>query len=546
MITDARILDQNQIIETDLLIIGAGPAGITIAQNLAGSAIRITLLESGGEGYDYDAQDLNRGAITGIPAVPLDASRLRLFGGTSNHWAGWCRPLEREDFETRQDWPESGWPISLDDLKPYYNAATKICQLPSESFDDLKFWQSQLGGSQLKKLNLDASRLLTSIFQISPPTRFGEVYRQDLQQAKNINVLLNATVLELLNSADSAINSSIKKVSGVRVSTLDGKQFTVKAKVIVSAVGGIETSRLLLLSNKLHPKGAGNENDLVGRYFMDHPWLQAISYLRFNKPGTNWPLYFDKTKVSNTRIFGTLTPAPELKRSAQIGGFRLWLQPSTVSTVGIDSARTILNQLKQGQLADHLGDHIANLYADADILADVAYKTLFQVSRSPFGNNPKPKSNLPYLGTFIDLNIEQRPNPNSRLMLDSSVDALGQQKIKLDWQLSETDWRTATTALNIVAQEFGRIDAGRVHVPLEGIKPNWPPLITSSNHHMGGARMASDPKWGVVNVDCRVHSIDNLYIAGSAVFPTSGYANPTLTIVALSLKLADHLRGVLS
>jgi len=543
MITNASNLDLSLPLETDLLIIGAGAAGITIAKKFANTSTRVIVLESGSESYNYDAQDLNRGAITGTPAEPLDASRLRLLGGTSNHWAGWCRPFEKEDFETREDWPESGWPISRHDLNEYYDTATEICQLSRKSFDDIEFWNSQPGGSQLKKLDLKEGRLLTSIFQISPPTRFGEIYRKDLEQAPNIQVILNATALELLRSNESPESNSIKKISGVRASTLDTQQFSVKAHTTVMAVGGVETSRLLLLSNKVHPQGAGNENDLVGRYFMDHPWLRSISYLRFQTPGTNWPLYFDKTKVANTRIFGTLTPAPELKKSHHIGGFRLWLQPSTVSTAGVDSVRTILNNLKKGELVDDLSNHIANIYADADTLADVAYKSLFQTRQSPFGLDTK--RGAPYLGASIDLNIEQRPNPDSRLTLDTSLDALGQRSIKLDWRLTETDWHTATTALHTAAQEFGRINAGRVHIPLEGSTPNWPSLITSSNHHMGGARMASDPKKGVVNADCRVHSTENLYVAGSAVFPTSGYANPTLTIVALALKLADHLHEIL-
>ncbi len=544
MITNAKTLTLGETIEVDLLIIGAGPAGITIAKQFAGTSVRVIVLESGGESYDYAAQDLNRGVITGIHAEPLDASRLRLLGGTSNHWAGWCRPFEKEDFEAREDWPESGWPISKADLNPYYDGATELCQLPRKSFDDLDYWKSQSGGKLLDKLNLNDKRLLTSIFQISPPTRFGETYRQDLEQAKNIRVILNATVLELLQSNDSSAQSSIKKLSGARASTLEGKQFIVNAHSIVMAVGGVETSRLLLLSNKIHPDGAGNENDLVGRYFMDHPWLRSIGYLRFSKPNTYWPLYFDQTKVSNTRIFGTLTPSPELKSAKHIGGFRLWLQPSKTSSLGIDSARSIIQGLQHGQLTDDLGEHIANMYSDADTIADAAYKTLFQVRKSPFAHKPIPSD--PYLGAFIDLNTEQQPNPDSRLTLDTTLDSFGQRSIKLDWRLTDTDWKTATTALNVAAQEFGRINAGRVHNPLEGDKPNWPHLITSSYHHMGGARMANNPKRGVVDADCRVHSIDNLYIAGSAVFPTSGYANPTLTIVALSLKLAAHLRGVLA
>ena len=544
MITDAKTLDSNQILETDLLIIGSGPAGITIARKFAGTSIRVIIMESGGESRNSAVQDLYRGTITGIPAVPLDESRLRLFGGTSNAWAGWCRPLEREDFETRVDWPESGWPISLDDLSTYYDKATELCQLGSKTFDDLDYWKSQAGGSHLNKLNFNDTRLLTAIFQISPPTRFAKTYRQDLEKAPNINVLLNATALELLKADDSSIDLSMKKISGVQAGTLDGKKFSIKARTTVMAMGGVETSRLLLLSDKLHPQGAGNEKDLVGRYFMDHPWMRAISYLKFQKSGINWPLYFERTKVKNSVIFATLTPSEELKQMNQIGGFRLWLQPSRVSTAGVESARIIIKKLKQGELTDNLGEHIANLYTDIDQVADATYKTLFEVSKSPFGREMKAED--PYLGAFIDLNIEQRPNPDSRLTLDTSLDALGQRRIKLDWRLDETDWRTATTALNTAAQEFGRMGIGRVHTPLQGSKANWPPLITSSNHHLGGARMASDPKWGVVNADCRVHSIENLYVAGSAVFPTGGYANPTLTIVALSLKLADHLRGVLS
>lgn len=544
MITDAKNLGQNQTIETDLLIVGSGPAGITIARKFIGTSIRVTVLESGGETYDADVQSLYRGTITGTPAAPLEIARLRYFGGASNHWAGWCRPFEREDFEVKKGWPESGWPISYDDLSPYYDAATEVCQLGSTIFDNIEHWQSQPGGSHLSKLNLDEQRLLTSIFQVGPPTRFAQAYRQDLENAPNINVILNATALEVLKSDESSIHDPIKAITGVRASTMDKKQFTINARATVIAVGGVETSRLLLLSESVFPQGAGNENDMVGRYFMDHPWISSAAYLRFQNTDTNWPLYFDQTKVAQSKIFGTLSPAPELKNTYQIGGFRLWLHPSTVSTAGVDSARTIINELKQGELADNLGDHIANLFADSGQLANVAYKSIFNVKESPFGSDAN--ANAPVIGANIDLNFEQHPNPDSRLTLDTAVDALGQRRIKLDWRLDETDWQTAITALQTVAQEFGRSNIGRVRVKLDGDKPDWPSLMSGSFHHMGGARMSSDPSKGVVNANCRVHSTDNLYIAGSAVFPTCGFANPTLTIVALSLKLADHLHGVLS
>ncbi|WP_412971985.1 GMC oxidoreductase [Glaciecola sp. MF2-115] len=544
MITDAKSLIGNEDIETDLLIIGSGPAGITIARKFIGSSIRVTVLESGGETYNADTQSLYRGTITGTPSAPLDISRLRYFGGTSNHWAGWCRPFEREDFEQRKGWPESGWPITLDDLSPYYDAATKVCQLGSNVFDNIAYWKSQAGGEQLSALDVNENRLFTSIFQVSPPTRFAQVYRKDLQNAANINLILNATALEVLKSDDSSIHDKVKKITGVRASTLDKRQFRINAKATVIAVGGVETSRLLLLSDKVFPQGAGNENDMVGRYFMDHPWITSAAYVRFQNADTKLPLYFDQTKVAKSKIFGTLSPSPKLKEAHQIGGFRLWLRPSTVSTAGIDSARTIIDKLKEGELADNLGDHISNLFADSGQLADVAYKSIFNEKESPFGSEQD--ADAPVIGASIDLNFEQHPNPDSRLTLDTTVDALGQRRIKLDWRLDDTDWHTATKALQTVAQELGRSNIGRVRVKLIGDKAEWPSLMSGSFHHMGGARMSSDPKKGVVDADCRVHSVENLYVAGSAVFPTCGFANPTLTIVALSLKLADHLHGALS
>ena len=147
---------------------------------------------------------------------------------------------------------------------------------------------------------------------------------------------------------------------------------------------------------------------------------------------------------------------------------------------------------------------------------------------------------------WADLNFEQRPNRDSRVLLGSARDALGQRKAQVDWRLTETDWRTARVALQTLAQESGRTNLGRVRTSFEDEFPNWPGIMTSSFHHMGGARMSATPDTGVVNADCRLHSVDNLYVAGSAVFPTSGYANPTLTIVALSLRLADHIAGELS
>ena len=543
MIDSAANIADKARLEADLVIIGAGAAGITIAKRLAGTPHRVILLEGGGQEFDETSQEFYKGAIAGQRLSPLDKTRLRYFGGTTNHWAGWCRPLEAADFKPRSDWPESGWPISGSELDPYYKEAATLCQLGQGSFDDLLFWQRQPGGQGLVPLPLDATRLQTAIFKTSPPTRFGKVYAPAIKSAQNINVMLDATALELLPAPASRPEQARKSIAAARVSTKGNKTFTVTAPYFVVATGGIETARLLLLSDKVHPTGTGNENDLVGRYFMDHPWMTEGGYVRFANDGVKEPLYFDQTSLAGSRVFGTITATPDLLQREHIGGFRIVLLPSRVSNAGADSVRTLVNDMRHGTIPPDFGEHLSNIMSDFDVLADSAYKTVTG-SKKGWLNDDKTG---PYKGAFIDLNFEQRPNRDSRVLLDSARDSNGQRRVRLDWRLSETDRRTATRALDIVAHEFGRIGLGRARIRLDLTKgAPWPRELMGSDHHSGTARMAESATTGVVDSDCRVHSTTNLYVVGGAIFPTIGYANPTMTIVALASRLAAHLERMLA
>jgi choline dehydrogenase-like flavoprotein len=356
-------------------------------------------------------------------------------------------------------------------------------------------------------------------------------------------VILNATALELVPADPANPGQARKPIGGVRVTTQGSKTFTVSARAFVLAAGGIETARLLLLSNKVYPAGAGNEADLVGRYFSDHLWIKEAAYVRFAKDGLQAPLYFDETALAGARIFAAITSRPELLKSEGIGAFRLVLAPSRMSNEGNDSLRTVASQLGHGKVPDHLGDHISNVIADFDVIADSAYKTITGAKYGWIKEN----GSGPYKGAFVDLNFEQRPNRESRVLLDETLDANGQRRVRLDWRFTETDRHTATRALDIAAHEFGRIGLGRTRVRLDLANgAPWPRELISSDHHSGTARMSDSPASGVVDQHCRVHSTENLYVAGSAVFPTTGYANPTLTIVALALKLSDHLAQTLT
>ncbi|MEX0601203.1 MAG: hypothetical protein WD205_11200, partial [Rhodothermales bacterium] len=281
MHTDARTLEDGNVIEADLCIVGAGAAGISMAMEFIGTPFEVVLLEAGGFQMDLDTQRLYAGKSIGEPyQVPLDVARLHFFGGTTGHWAGWCTTLDPIDFRKR-DWvPHSGWPIERADLEPSYRRAHRYPELGDYAYDVADYetagqagqggldgqngQDGQDGDLALRRLPLDEARFWTKMWKISPPTRFGDRYRDDIVGAENVHLFTNAVATELL------ANEPVTAVDALRVQTLTGLEHRVRARHYVLACNAIQNARLLLASNRQAPNGLGNDNDLVGRYFMDH------------------------------------------------------------------------------------------------------------------------------------------------------------------------------------------------------------------------------------------------------------------------------------
>jgi choline dehydrogenase-like flavoprotein len=529
MFRDARRLSAGTGLETDLCIVGAGAAGITLAWSLRGAGFRVLLLESGGLELEEATQELYKGENRGVPDFDLDVLRLRFFGGTTNHWQGWCRPFEPEDFKPADPSDLRTWPLSRADLEPYYRGAQTLCELGPYNYDDLSPW---LKASGMAALGLDTRRLKTALFQVSPPTRFGTTYRGVLEQANNITVYLYSNVLEVRT------DKTAKRVVGVRARSLEGPTFEVSSRIVVLATGGLENARLLLLSNQVQEVGLGNGHDVVGRYFMDHPWLTGAAFAAFTRPLPDLRLYFDETAVLGTTVFGALTTGDY---EPGIGGFRVLLRPMHRVVEGVNSLRAI-GEAAEGFHAPPEGFwyHLSRVLTDYDAVIDATYKNIFNTRTGPF-NVPDTNSG-PIVGASMDVNVEQFPNPASRVTLSDERDALGQRRLVLDWRPSVPEKQTIRRALELVADEFGRLGLGRVHISSMPDGDRWPATLWGSRHLMGTTRMSDNPRTGVVDATCRVHGVDNLYVAGSSVFPSSGYANPTLTIVALALRLGDELR----
>jgi choline dehydrogenase-like flavoprotein len=524
MFTDARSLDEDSTIESDVCIIGAGAAGITIARELIDRRLSICLLESGGFDYHPETQALHEGRSTGRRYNPLHTSRLRYFGGTTNHWTGLCSPLDPIDFAHRPWIPHSGWPIARSELDPFYERAQRVCELGPYRYDDVAFWEAD----DKVRLPLSADKVVTKIFQYSTPTRFGQVYREELSKAQNVRVLLYANALDLETDENAS------HVRRVRAGCLNGRRFWVQARYYVLACGGIENPRLLLLSTGTAPRGLGNDHDLVGRFFMDHPHVPSAKLLL--STAARAPALYRAFERAGSTAVGYLRLADGLQRERRLLNYSAALTPLPAG--GYASMRRLYYRFRAGDAASaSLMQDIENVIADFE---DV----VLQLNNSLLGRTgSRRRAEEPTRLFWLDTRVEPAPNPSSRLTLGLTKDALGLRRVQLEWRLSSIDKHTIREATGIIGRESGRTGIGRLQL-LDWLSDDddaWSPDMYGGNHHAGTTRMGETPEEGVVDSDCKVYGTNNLYIAGSSVFPTVGCANPTLTIVALALRLADHV-----
>ena len=532
-------------LDTDICVVGGGPAGIGLALRLARTtALNVVLLESGGTKTEPEPQELNVGDNIGLDYYDLTLTRHRVLGGSSHKWAGWCRPMDRIDFDGRPWVPNSGWPISYDEILPYYSDAARLCQLETEQ------WQPA-DGIDLPPVYLDpfvGDDVEIALWEGSPPTKFGNVYREQLETSRQITTITNATAVEVLSDDAGA------KATGVRVATLGGNEFNVASRAVVLAAGALETSRLLLASRRANPAGLANENDVVGRYFMEHPHLVTGRLELFQQTRTNRPSLdaIDRgfggvrARLALQRPAGALkvayTVSREKQESEQLLNFSTHLR--TVSPVSreesdayqafklavgnLRSPSQMYRQIRTKSLPEDSKRLTMRLIKGTPEIMQVIYHEALR----------RPKQLALYSQS------EQSPNRDSRMTLDADkVDALGMPRINLDWRLSRIDKESIIKAQEIIGNQLDSAGLGRL-VPepaFDNDSSDWGPGLRGGHHHLGTARMATDPKLGVVDPNGRAHTVADLYVADSSVFPISGYANPLLTTVAWALRVADKL-----
>jgi len=490
---DARTVPAGTTIDTDLAIIGGGPAGISLALALAPSPVRMVLLESGTTKFDGKTQDLYGGTSTGYPYLKLEGSRLRYLGGSTNHWGGWCRPLDEIDFEARDWLPHSGWPFPRREIEPYYKRAQSLVEAGAFVYDRGADWLKHQG----MPLALGDGGLYTSWFQFSKmrgsvlPTHFGRRYAEDLKRVPHLATYFHANVTGLRLAADAS------SLDHLDVATLGGNKFTVKPKMAVLATGAMENARLLLASNDVMTAGAGNGNDLVGRFFSDHPIPRdCATMVVFD--GRLAPFYPNNTTVKGTILRATFSPTEAYQRERNVLG----------------SLTTVENEVK----LDELGQAAVTTAANA-LGVDATNAKAFS----------------------LGCGMELAPDPSRRLTLGSERDALGMPRLKLTMHVAESHFAHYRATMKELGRQLLAARIGMIRLNQRS-HADWLSVMDWGNHHMGTVRMHADPRHGVVDADSKVHGIANLFVAGSAVFPTYGASNPTLNLVALTLRLAAHLR----
>lgn len=520
MFIDAPQLQDDAQLDCDICIIGAGPAGIVLADGLAKTGLQICLTEAGGLSPQSEHPIRSLAEQVGHPVIVHP--RTKYFGGMSNAWGGMrdlylrLLPFDPIDFEVRPWVQNSGWPISYQGLRPFYQGACSVMnEIPNEGFD------VQRHGDQFLAA-FDDDILRSNISSLTRPVRFGERYRKSLDQAGNVRVLLNSYATEIEES------ESERSVSFIHASARNGRKHRFSAGTFVLACGGLETARLLLASKRKHGCGVGNQNDLVGRYYMQHPKGSHghVTLRRQNNPKG----YMQGFRVNDHLMQACISFSEHQQRREGLLNHRVDLAPILQLTES--RAARLYSQLRacwrEGHRSQALRRGALAAAIDMPKMAALTCKSILL--------------SLPHGSRHYRLinHLEQMPDPDSRVELSGGTDRFGVPELRTNWRINADEKRSLCRLHELINSNLRRYDSGSFHSRLDPEMDDWP-ISSSSSHDLGTARMHNDPRSGVTNADGRVHDVGNLYIVGGALFPTGGNANPTLTIIALALRMASRL-----
>jgi choline dehydrogenase-like flavoprotein len=499
----------------DVCVVGSGPAGMTVARRLAARGFTVALMEGGGLEIDGRSQDLYAGENLGLDYFTLDTTRLRYFGGSSNHWGGMSRALDEHDFEPKPRNAWSGWPITKRALDPYRSETDAILDLkPAAASPDLPLEDPLY---RFRRISVRVS---------SPATRFAGKYRDEIERSDELQLVVNANLVDIrltedLGNVDTMVFRSYAPGDpGLRL----------RARRYVLCLGGIENPRALLNANGQLSNGIGNGHDLVGRFFSEHPHYVVADVL------------FERPELRPTRRWDFYSPTRAFLAEHQCLNFNIRLTPDVIRT---DPVSPVKEVIRGAACAVPFSERLAERVLGRSLSCEKGgFATAFGGDDTGDGTGGEDTGTL-------QITSEQALNPESRVRLADDRDALGLRRIALDWQVTDLDYETMRIAAVGAGEVLAEQGLARVRLRdwLLADAPRLPGFESDEvggHHHMCTTRMSRDPRRGVVDGNCRVHGIGNLHLGGSSTFATGGWANPTYTIVQLALRLGDHLADELT
>lgn len=519
MLYDLETSAVGEDLSCDVCIVGAGAVGLATAVRLARKGMNVVVLEAGGVGLEQQSQALYRGDSVGHKFENIDVGRYRVLGGSTMFWGGQVLPFDPFVFDGR-DWIEhSAWPLSRSDLDPYYDEAHELIGLGDAEFDDSVIWQ-KLGVKPdfHGKVRLMLSRWVRT-------RNFSRLFEKDIKSLETLKVIVHANVTGLEMAPDSS------DIIGIRAASLNGKQLRVSAQTNILSCGAIETARLLL-----HPLADGKpapwgENAWLGRGFADH--LACTAGLVHRNDYKRFHELFDVVHLNGYKYYPRLVL--DYKEQEAHKGVDVWAEFlfDTAFSRHLDNIKMFFRSLMDGQRPGGLLALPGHMISVARFSLPLVWRYL----RS--GRSYKPAQ----ASVRLVLSCEQMPHLDSMIRLGRDQDALGMRAVEVDWQIKGDELRTLALFARHIHNELEARGLARVEIDplLEAEDPAFLKEIRDDIHHMSTTRMGRSVEDGVVDKDLKVFGTSNLFVAGAAVFPTSGRTNPTLTGIALALRLCEQL-----